>query len=128
MRSSIAHMIQVHDLGAHTLRCFPPDTSCRSQTNIANIMLFFSLDEELYNQNSFLSSLSGCKLSWNSCEALNSVLKSTSSNLVELDLSDNDLQDTGAMLLSTGLRSPHCRLEVLRSVCDSGSSYIYIIF
>lgn len=60
--------------------------------------------------------LSGCNLSWTSCEALNSVLRSSNSSLVELDLSDNDLCDTGAMLLSAGLKSAHCRLEVLRSV------------
>ncbi|XP_076611960.1 NLR family CARD domain-containing protein 3-like [Chaetodon auriga] len=58
--------------------------------------------------------LSGCSLSGRSCEALSSVLMSQSSCLRELDLSNNDLEDAGVKLLSAGLESPQCRLEVLR--------------
>ncbi|XP_069028628.1 NLR family CARD domain-containing protein 3-like [Embiotoca jacksoni] len=54
-----------------------------------------------------------CKLSKRSCEALYSVLSSQSSSLRELDLSHNDLQDSGVKLLSAGLESPHCKLETL---------------
>ncbi|XP_030213295.1 NLR family CARD domain-containing protein 3-like [Gadus morhua] len=59
------------------------------------------------------SLLNGCHLSERCCEALASVLSSNSCNLRELDVSSNDLQDSGVKLLSAGLGSPHCRLETL---------------
>ncbi|CAL8407021.1 unnamed protein product, partial [Arctogadus glacialis] len=58
------------------------------------------------------SLLNGCHLSERCCEALASVL-SSSSSLRELNLSSNHLHDPGVKLLSAGLRSPHCTLETL---------------
>ncbi|XP_058468970.1 NACHT, LRR and PYD domains-containing protein 3-like isoform X2 [Solea solea] len=57
--------------------------------------------------------LSGCNLSERSCEALSSVLSSVSSSLRHVDLSNNELQDSGVKLLCDGLKSPHCSLETL---------------
>ncbi|XP_059905157.1 NACHT, LRR and PYD domains-containing protein 12-like isoform X2 [Gadus macrocephalus] len=59
------------------------------------------------------SLLNGCDLSERCCEALASVLSSKSSSLKKLDLSTNDLKDSGVKLLSAGLGSPHCTLETL---------------
>uniref|UniRef100_A0A3Q3GCF1 B30.2/SPRY domain-containing protein n=1 Tax=Labrus bergylta TaxID=56723 RepID=A0A3Q3GCF1_9LABR len=58
--------------------------------------------------------LSGCNLSERSCEALSSVLSSQSSSLRELDLSNNNLQDSGVKLLCSGLETLRCKLEKLR--------------
>uniref|UniRef100_I3KSQ2 NACHT LRR and PYD domain-containing protein n=1 Tax=Oreochromis niloticus TaxID=8128 RepID=I3KSQ2_ORENI len=57
--------------------------------------------------------LSDCNLSEKSCDALSSVLNSQFSSLKELDLSNNDLQDSGVKLLSAALQSPRCTLETL---------------
>ncbi|KAM9365010.1 uncharacterized protein KZ484_011233 [Pholidichthys leucotaenia] len=57
--------------------------------------------------------LNSCNLSERSCEALSSVLSSHSSNLRELNLSNNNLKDSGVKKLSGGLASPHCGLETL---------------
>ncbi|KTG41753.1 hypothetical protein cypCar_00044728, partial [Cyprinus carpio] len=66
------------------------------------------LEEERMN-----TRLQCCILTAQSCERLSSALKSSNSVLRELDLSNNDLQDSGVKLLSDGLKSPNCQLEIL---------------
>ncbi|KAK6300921.1 hypothetical protein J4Q44_G00290190 [Coregonus suidteri] len=53
-----------------------------------------------------------CNLSELSCESLSSVLCSNST-LIELDLRDNDLGDSGVERLSAALGDPRCALQVL---------------
>ncbi|XP_026108866.1 NACHT, LRR and PYD domains-containing protein 3-like [Carassius auratus] len=57
--------------------------------------------------------LNNCNITQKGCAALASVIQ-TDSNLKELSLSKNELQDSGVMLLSVGLHHPHCKLETLR--------------
>uniref|UniRef100_A0A8K9XFQ6 NACHT domain-containing protein n=1 Tax=Oncorhynchus mykiss TaxID=8022 RepID=A0A8K9XFQ6_ONCMY len=62
--------------------------------------------------------LSGCGVTEESCTSLASALKSNPSHLRVLDLSNNDLKDSGVKLLSAGLGNPRCKLETLRlSAC-----------
>ncbi|XP_029012660.1 NACHT, LRR and PYD domains-containing protein 12-like [Betta splendens] len=62
--------------------------------------------------------LKNCSLSGSCCDALASALKSPSSSLKELDLSNNNyLEDSGVKLLCPGLESPNCKLETLRLSC-----------
>uniref|UniRef100_A0AAY5KSL9 SPRY-associated domain-containing protein n=1 Tax=Esox lucius TaxID=8010 RepID=A0AAY5KSL9_ESOLU len=62
----------------------------------------------------YIIRLNRCNLTERCCEVLASVLSSNSSRLTNLDLSDNDLKDSGVKLLSVGLAKPECKLEILR--------------
>ncbi|XP_039862930.1 NLR family CARD domain-containing protein 3-like [Simochromis diagramma] len=73
--------------------------------------------------------LSGCNLSKKSCEALSSILNSQSSSLKELDLSNNDLQDSRVKFpysKLTTLRLSHCNLA--ETACEALSSILSMRF
>ncbi|XP_030623495.1 NACHT, LRR and PYD domains-containing protein 3-like [Chanos chanos] len=61
--------------------------------------------------------LNNCHLTEKSCSALSAVLGLDSSCLTELDLSENNLLDPGVTLICAGLRSPQCKLKILRLRC-----------
>ncbi|XP_048854097.1 NACHT, LRR and PYD domains-containing protein 12-like [Brienomyrus brachyistius] len=65
-------------------------------------------------KNSRTALLNSCDLIDKHCEELSSALRSNSSPLRELDLSDNNLKDSGVKLLSAALGDVHCNLEILR--------------
>ncbi|XP_064176170.1 ribonuclease inhibitor-like, partial [Anguilla rostrata] len=57
--------------------------------------------------------LNSCKLTKKSCDIVASALQSSNSPLTDLDLSSNNLGDSGVKLLCAGLRSPNCQLRRL---------------
>ncbi|XP_029502573.1 NACHT, LRR and PYD domains-containing protein 3-like isoform X2 [Oncorhynchus nerka] len=74
--------------------------------------------------------LNRCNLTKNCCVALASALtpRSNTSHLRKLDLSDNNLQDSGVQKLSDRLNDPQCKLETLGlSLCgvtEKGCAYL----
>ncbi|XP_051746179.1 NACHT, LRR and PYD domains-containing protein 3-like isoform X2 [Ctenopharyngodon idella] len=67
--------------------------------------------------------LNNCNLTDKSCSALAAVIGSDT-NLKELSMNNNNLQDSGVKLLCTGLKNIKCKLEILRlsncSVTEEG--------
>ncbi|XP_039540917.1 NACHT, LRR and PYD domains-containing protein 4E-like isoform X2 [Pimephales promelas] len=57
--------------------------------------------------------LNNCNLTDKSCSSLAAVLGSDT-NLKELNMNNNKLQDSGVKLLCTGLKNIKCKLEILR--------------
>ncbi|XP_065325905.1 NLR family CARD domain-containing protein 3-like [Pelmatolapia mariae] len=88
------------------------DVDMVDQTKFSLEEAFLRLMPEVNASNKSL--VMGCNLSKSSCEALSSVLKSQSSSLGELDLSNSNLLDSGVKRLCDGLKSPNCKLNTLR--------------
>ncbi|KAL1281526.1 hypothetical protein QQF64_000329, partial [Cirrhinus molitorella] len=72
--------------------------------------------------------LAGGNLTAQDCEIISSALQSSNSVLRELDLSNNDLQDSRVKIISDGLKSQNCQLEILRlsgcMVTEEGCGYL----
>uniref|UniRef100_A0A8C2IM73 Uncharacterized protein n=2 Tax=Cyprinus carpio TaxID=7962 RepID=A0A8C2IM73_CYPCA len=66
--------------------------------------------------------LSYCGVTDESCANLAVALRSSHSNVRELDLSENKLRDRGVELFSAGLAYPQCKLEILR-MSDCGVTF-----
>lgn len=91
------------------LNCF--DVKCKSKNkHVVSSSMIMSFANLSYHR------LSDCGISKTHCEVLASALKSNPSHLIELDLTFNELEDSGLKLLSVGLESPNCRLKTLKSV------------
>ncbi len=86
-----------------------------SALNRCIIILFFII----------ICRLTQCYLTDQCCESLSAALQSTNSSLIELDMSNNNLQDSGVKLLSEGLKSPNCQLKILRFEIHSFSILIH---
>ncbi|XP_016127101.1 protein NLRC3-like isoform X2 [Sinocyclocheilus grahami] len=101
--SAIAYLLQISDEVLEELDLKKYNTSDEGRRRLVPAVM-----------NCRKALLDGCNLTDQCYEIVASVLKSTDSPLIELDLSNNDLQDAGVELICAGLKSPNCRLEILR--------------
>nr|XP_061796629.1 NACHT, LRR and PYD domains-containing protein 3-like [Nerophis lumbriciformis] len=101
MWSALAFFLLTDD---ETMKSFNLANYSRSPLGLEKLLLVVKASQK--------SNLSQCRLDKGSCHLLASVLSSPS-NLRHLNLGLNHLSDEGVEILSKGLASPHCNLEVL---------------
>ncbi|XP_073675987.1 NACHT, LRR and PYD domains-containing protein 3-like [Garra rufa] len=101
--SAIAYMLQISDEPLEELDLKKYNTSDEGRRRLVPAVM-----------NCRKADLACCNLTEKCCEIVASALQSSDSPLIELDLSNNDLQDTGVKLICTGLKSPNCQLQILR--------------
>ncbi|XP_016396571.1 protein NLRC3-like [Sinocyclocheilus rhinocerous] len=101
--STIAYMLQMSEEPLDELNLKKYNTSDKGRRRLIPAVI-----------NCRKALLAGCNLTAQCCESLLSALQSSNSVLRELDLSNNDLQDSGVKLLSDGLKIPNCQMQILR--------------
>ncbi|XP_034002702.1 protein NLRC3-like [Trematomus bernacchii] len=98
--SALAYMLQMSEEVLDELDLMKYNTSAEGRRRLIPAV-----------RNCRKAKLTDCGLSETHCEVVASALKSDPSHLRDLDLSYNELKDSGVELLSSGLKSPNCRLE-----------------
>uniref|UniRef100_A0A3P9LE08 NACHT LRR and PYD domain-containing protein n=1 Tax=Oryzias latipes TaxID=8090 RepID=A0A3P9LE08_ORYLA len=134
LKSNPSHLIELvlngnnlQDSGVLHLCGFLESPDCRLKTLRSDIRIsentlpfshFYYLDGCICILNAivflFHFSLRYCRVSEVSCGPLGSAFESNPSHVTELDLSGNDLQDSGVKQLFSFLKNPDCRLKTLR--------------
>uniref|UniRef100_A0A3Q3B1C2 NACHT domain-containing protein n=1 Tax=Kryptolebias marmoratus TaxID=37003 RepID=A0A3Q3B1C2_KRYMA len=106
--SALAHMLQMSEEVLDELDLKVYNTSDKGRLRLIPAV-----------RNCRKARLCSCHLSVSHCEVVASALNSNPSHLTQLDLSYNNLKESGVKHLCSGLESPNCRLEILRSVLQN---------
>uniref|UniRef100_A0A671RXG4 Uncharacterized protein n=1 Tax=Sinocyclocheilus anshuiensis TaxID=1608454 RepID=A0A671RXG4_9TELE len=100
--------------GINLLSAGLKDPHCKLETLcVLFCQAFIHKTKQLLKSVIVLYRLSYCGVTDEGCAALASALRSNPSQLRELDLTRNDVGDSGVKLLSDGLKDPRCKLERL---------------
>ncbi|XP_059409076.1 protein NLRC3-like isoform X2 [Carassius carassius] len=115
--STISYMLQMSEETLDELNTMKYNTSAEGRRRLIPAVI-----------NCRKALLAGCNLTAQCCERLSSALQSSNCVLRKLDLSNNDLQDSGVQFISDGLKSPNCQLQILRlsgcMVSEEGCGYL----
>ncbi|XDV17088.1 hypothetical protein PO909_016520, partial [Leuciscus waleckii] len=115
--STISYMLQISEEALDELNLKKYNTSAEGRRRLIPAVV-----------NCRKALLSGCMVTEEGCGYLSSALSSNPSHLRELDLMNNNLQDSGVKIISEGLKSPNCQLHILKlsgcMVTKEGCGYV----